>query len=90
MGQLICRCGNSISTTGQPCKHEFTLIANVDSEGLTDKIIEIAEAGEDSWPKIDFLISASGRLVFKCEVCQGMLIFWNGTEKSPTYYKPVD
>lgn len=87
MGQIICRCGGRISTTGIPCKHEHVLIADTAHEKLVDQIMEIVEEGIDPWARISFLLLTVGPSVYKCPSCQGLLVFWDES-KSPTRYMP--
>ncbi|UOD33694.1 hypothetical protein INH39_32835 [Massilia violaceinigra] len=85
MGQIICRCGGRISTTGCPNKHEYVMIADTAHEKFVDQVVATVEGGVDAWLNVSVQLDRAGPPVFECPECKGLLVFWKESH-SPTYY----
>jgi hypothetical protein len=90
MGKISCKCGHSFSDGQIPCSYQYNLIPDIKSEELTEGIINIVEKNDDVWVRVDYLISDTGLVTYKCPTCNGILIFWNGLENPAVYYKEED
>jgi hypothetical protein len=89
MGKIFCKCGHSFSDGQIPCSYQYNLIPDIKSEELTEKIIDLVNNSNDIWLNVDYLISDTGIITYKCPVCSGILIFWNGLDNPATYYQEL-
>ena len=74
MAKFNCKCGNTISTSGQiPNPNEWLMISDVEYDSLDSKITL-----EELYLKTKSL--------FVCDKCKRVWIFWNGFDSDPIAY----
>jgi len=87
MATIRCRCGGMFSDGSIPCEEEYHLLPDVAFESVVDKVITLAKGSEDD-AEVGYAISSAAKLVYKCPHCGRLIVFWDGLEHQPLFYKP--
>lgn len=87
MATIHCRCGEIFSDGSIPCEYEYHLLPNVAIDSLADQVSMLAREGEDP-ADINFAILRAATHLYKCPHCGRLIVFWDGLEYEPRFYKP--
>jgi hypothetical protein len=85
---IHCRCGRIFSDASIPCNEEYHLLSDVTFDDVCKDVIRLVNEDRDVEVDVGYAILNASKYVYKCPYCGRLIVFWDGLEQKPRFYKP--